>query len=95
MTHRAAYDLRNDYYDAVQHLPFAFHDRSQTGDLMSRATSDITETERFVGVGLMDLVAIVLLSGGDYYIDGDELQDYVSAVSTNVAVTNLVTTQEM
>jgi ATP-binding cassette subfamily B multidrug efflux pump len=64
LTHRAAYDLRNDYYDAVQHLPFAFHDRSQTGDLMSRATSDISETERFVGVGLMDLVAIVLLSGG-------------------------------
>ncbi len=64
LTHRAAYDLRNDYYDAVQHLPFAFHDRAQTGDLMSRATSDITETERFVGVGLMDLVAIVLLSGG-------------------------------
>ncbi len=64
LTHRAAYDLRNDFYVAVQHLPFAFHDRSQTGDLMSRATSDITETERFVGVGLMDLVAIILLSAG-------------------------------
>ena len=64
LTHRAAYDLRNDYYDAVQHLPFAFHDRSKTGDLMSRATSDITETEQFVGVGLMDLIAIILLSAG-------------------------------
>ncbi len=64
LTHRVAYDLRNDFYDAVQHLPFAFHDRAQTGDLMSRATSDITETERFVGIGLMDLVTIVLLSGG-------------------------------
>lgn len=61
LTHRVAYDLRNDYYDKVQRLPFAFHDQTQTGDLMSRATSDIAETERFVGIGLMDLVATLLL----------------------------------
>lgn len=61
MTHRVAYDLRNDYYSSVQGLPFAFHDRTQTGDLMSRATSDISETERFIGIGLMDLTATVLL----------------------------------
>jgi ATP-binding cassette subfamily B multidrug efflux pump len=61
LTHRIAYDLRNDFYDSVQHLPFSFHDRTQTGDLMSRATSDIAETERFVGVGLMELTATILL----------------------------------
>lgn len=61
LTHRVAYDLRNDYYDKVQRLPFTFHDQTQTGDLMSRATSDISETERFVGIGLMDLVATILL----------------------------------
>jgi len=61
LTHRVAYDLRNDYYDKVQRLPFAFHDQTQTGDLMSRATSDIAETERFVGIGMMDLVATLLL----------------------------------
>ena len=64
LTHRVAYDLRNLFYNATQRLPFAFHDRSQTGDLMSRATSDITETERFVGQGLMDLTASLLLLGG-------------------------------
>ncbi len=61
LTHRIAYDLRNDFYDSVQHLPFTFHDRTQTGDLMSRATSDIAETERFIGIGLMDLLAAILL----------------------------------
>ncbi len=61
LTHRVAYDLRNDFYDEVQRLPFSFHDRAQTGDLMSRATSDISETERFIGIGLMDLVATILL----------------------------------
>ena len=61
LTYRVAYDLRNDFYYEVQHLPFAFHDRAHTGDLMSRATGDITETERFIGTGLMDLTATVLL----------------------------------
>ncbi len=61
LTHRVAYDLRNRYYDRVQRLSFSFHNRSQTGDLMSRATSDISETERFTGIGLMDLIATVML----------------------------------
>ncbi len=64
ITHRVAYDLRNHFFGSVQGLPFAFHDRAQTGDLMSRATSDITETERFAGVGMMDLVATLLLLVG-------------------------------
>jgi ATP-binding cassette subfamily B multidrug efflux pump len=41
LTHRVAYDLRNDFFNAVQYQPFAFHDQSHTGDLMSRATGDI------------------------------------------------------
>ena len=64
LTHRVAYDLRNQFYQSVQSLPFSFHDQAQTGDLMSRATSDITETERFIGVGGLDLVATIFLLGG-------------------------------
>ena len=64
LTHRVAYDLRNDFYNAVQYQPFAFHDQSHTGDLMSRATSDISESERFAGIGLMDLTATILLLVG-------------------------------
>lgn len=61
LSHRVAYDLRNDFYDNVQRLPFAFHDGSHTGDMMSRATSDITETERFAGIGLIDLTAVLIM----------------------------------
>jgi len=61
LSHRVAYDLRNHFYQRVQHLPFAFHDQAKTGDLMSRATGDITESERFAGIGLMDLLAVLLL----------------------------------
>ena len=64
LSYRAAYDLRNDFYQSLQDLPFAFHDQAHTGDLMSRATGDITETERFVGIGLMELLSTVLLLVG-------------------------------
>jgi ATP-binding cassette subfamily B multidrug efflux pump len=64
LTHRVAYQLRSDFYDAVQHLPFAFHDSTHTGDIMSRATSDVTETERFVGIGLTGLLSTIILLTG-------------------------------
>ncbi|MDX1662247.1 MAG: ABC transporter ATP-binding protein [Candidatus Promineifilaceae bacterium] len=64
LTHRFSYDIRNEFYQHMQSLPFSFHDQSQTGDLMSRVTSDISETERFIGIGLMDLVSALLLLVG-------------------------------
>ena len=64
LTHRVSYDLRDHFYNAVQSLPFSFHDQTHTGDLMSRATSDISETERFVGIGLMGLISTLLLLTG-------------------------------
>ncbi len=64
LSHRVGYDLRNDFYQSVQGQSFTFHDKSHTGELMSRATNDIAETERFTGIGLADLVATVLLMTG-------------------------------
>jgi ATP-binding cassette subfamily B multidrug efflux pump len=61
LTNYFAYDLRRDFYTAVQSASFAFHDEAHTGDLMSRAISDTSETEQFVGVGLMELLATLLL----------------------------------
>jgi ATP-binding cassette subfamily B protein len=59
-----AYALRDDFFRAVQTLPFAFHDKAHTGDLMSRATGDISETERFAGTGMVQLVSVILLTIG-------------------------------
>lgn len=64
LTFRFSFDLRNDFYKSVQHLPFSFHDTHHTGDLMSRVTSDVGETERFVGTGMVGLVSTFLLLGG-------------------------------
>jgi len=58
-----AYDLRNDLYGKIQHLSFSYHDRTQTGQLMIRATDDVEKVRLFIGQGLLQLVgAIVLLS---------------------------------
>ncbi len=64
LSHRIGYDLRNDFYRSIQSQSFSFHDKSLTGDLMSRATGDISETERFAGIGLADLLATILLMIG-------------------------------
>ncbi len=55
MTHRVAYDLRDTYYIALQELPFSFYDRRTLAHAMSRATGDISETERFAGTGMVQL----------------------------------------
>ena len=37
LSQKIAYRIRNDYYDTLQNLSFAFHDKQATGSLMSRA----------------------------------------------------------
>jgi ATP-binding cassette, subfamily B, bacterial len=49
-------DLRRDLYGHLQLLPVAFHDRWQTGQLLSRATGDLSTIRRFVGFGLVFLI---------------------------------------
>jgi ATP-binding cassette subfamily B protein len=49
-------DMRNDLYRHLQSLPVSFHDGWQSGQLLSRATSDISTIRRFVGFGLIFLI---------------------------------------
>ncbi len=46
-----AYDMRNSYFDKLQHLSFGFHDKQMTGALMSRATADVEGVRMFVNMG--------------------------------------------
>jgi ATP-binding cassette subfamily B protein len=41
-------DLRAAYFDAVQRLSFAYHDKSNTGELISRGTADIFRLQEFL-----------------------------------------------
>lgn len=58
------FDLRNLLYDHIQNLPFAYHDSSQAGQLISRCIEDVRSIERFTGFGVIELVRIVLLAVG-------------------------------
>ena len=48
-----AYDIRNSFYNHVQHLSFGFHDRHHTGNLMSRAIIDVENIRMFINMGLV------------------------------------------
>jgi ABC-type multidrug transport system fused ATPase/permease subunit len=58
------YDLRNRLYDHIQNLPFSYHDRAQTGQLISRCIEDVRAIERFTGNGVIDLIRLSLLMVG-------------------------------
>ncbi|MCX6640034.1 MAG: ABC transporter ATP-binding protein [bacterium] len=46
-------DLRVEYFAHLQKLPPSFYDRQQTGDLMTRATSDVEAVRMVVGPAIM------------------------------------------
>ncbi len=56
----AVYDIRNTLYDWILHLPFGYHDRARTGQLISRLTSDVEHISRFFSFGLSGLVGMVI-----------------------------------
>jgi ATP-binding cassette subfamily B protein len=59
-----AYDLRNALYEKIQGLSFSYHDRAQTGQLLTRATSDVELVHQFLGTALLQMVgALVMLVG--------------------------------
>jgi ATP-binding cassette subfamily B protein len=55
LSQHVAYDLRNNLYEKIQSLSFSFHDRSQTGQLMSRVTVDVEASRQFLSTGLLRL----------------------------------------
>jgi ABC-type multidrug transport system fused ATPase/permease subunit len=57
---KVAFDLRNRLYDRIQRLSFAFHDKAQTGQLMSRATQDVEAVQTFVSMGSLRIIMIAL-----------------------------------
>ncbi|MCR3747657.1 ATP-binding cassette, subfamily B [Lentzea californiensis] len=57
--------MRFDLYKHLQRLPVSFHDRWQSGQLLSRATNDLTTVRRFVAFAIVFLIvnSVVVLIG--------------------------------
>ena len=53
LSQKVSYVLRNLFYDKLQHMSFAYHDKEHTGDLMSKATADVEAIRRYVNMGLV------------------------------------------
>jgi ATP-binding cassette subfamily B protein len=52
-------EIRHDLYAHLQRLPVAFHDKWQSGQLLSRATSDLGVIRRFLSFGLIFFIVNV------------------------------------
>lgn len=60
----AAFAMRGAIFDKLQRLSFSWHDTAQTGQLVTRVTSDVDLVREFVGGGLVQAVsALILLAG--------------------------------
>ncbi|MEZ4553242.1 MAG: ABC transporter ATP-binding protein [Dehalococcoidia bacterium] len=56
-----AYDIRNEIYNNIQRLSYAYHDQVETGQIMSRATQDVENIRMFFGMSLFRLGYVAVL----------------------------------
>ncbi len=67
------HDLRRMLYAHIQRLSLSFHDQTQSGDLISRVTSDIDAIQSFITSGLLgalvNILTLVGMMGVMFYIN--------------------------
>jgi subfamily B ATP-binding cassette protein MsbA len=68
-----AHDLRRTLYHHIQRLSLAEHDERQTGDLITRVTSDIEAVQNFINSALLgmlvDVTTLVGMIGVMFYLN--------------------------
>ena len=67
------HDLRRTLYSHIQRMSLSFHDKSRTGDLISRVTGDIDDVQSFIASGLLgaliNSLTLVGMVGVMFYIN--------------------------
>jgi len=61
--HALARDLRNAVYEKIQRLPFSFHDRTHSGDLITVGMLDLEGVRMYFSTALVRTVLLTLLIG--------------------------------
>ncbi|MFT4716752.1 MAG: ATP-binding cassette subfamily B multidrug efflux pump [Paracoccaceae bacterium] len=61
--HLLARDIRNSVYAKIQSLPFSFHDRTHSGDLITVGMLDLEGVRMFFSTALVRTVLLALLIG--------------------------------
>lgn len=54
--------LKNRLYDHLNHLPARYHDRTETGDLVQRCTSDVETARQFLAAQIMEIGHALILT---------------------------------
>ena len=63
---RIEYEMRNDFYAHLQSLPVHYYQEQRTGDLMSRATNDLSSVRMLIGPAVMHSVSSLLVVTGAF-----------------------------
>lgn len=53
--------IRNNLYDHIQKLPYEYHVKSDTGELIQKCTSDVETIKRFLAIQLVDVAGSVFM----------------------------------
>ncbi len=61
LSQKTTFRLRGLLFERIQSLSFSFHDAAQTGELMSRTTSDVDRVRFLAGMGLINSIRITLM----------------------------------
>ncbi len=60
------YEMRNDFYDHLQSLPVAYYQEQRTGDLISRATNDLSAVRMLIGPAVMHALSSLIVVIGAF-----------------------------
>ncbi len=63
---RIEYHMRNDFYAHLQKLPLNYYQDQRTGDLMSRATNDLSSVRMLIGPAVMHSLSSLLVVMGAF-----------------------------
>jgi ATP-binding cassette subfamily B protein len=83
---RIEYEMRNDFYAHLQRLPVRYYQEQRTGDLMSRATNDLSSVRMLIGPAVMHSASslIVVIGAFVMMLRIDRMMALVSLVAVPV-----------
>src|SRR5438105_11976547 len=83
---RIEYEMRNDFYAHLQRLPVRYYQEQRTGDLMSRATNDLSSVRMLIGPAVMHTASSLIVVTGAFImmLRIDRLMALLSLISVPV-----------
>ena len=80
------YEMRNDFYAHLQRLPVRYYQEQRTGDLMSRATNDLSSVRMLIGPAVMHTASSLIVVTGAFVmmLRIDRMMALVSLISVPI-----------